>query len=78
MNDATTTLLYIDDDDALARLVDRGLTRRGFNVVHAKSGTEGLDRIAEVIDRLNVILTQPIRSRRDRGLRHETTPVVNP
>ena len=42
MNDATTTLLYIDDDDALARLVGRGLRRRGFNVVHAKSGTEGL------------------------------------
>jgi two-component sensor histidine kinase len=47
MNDATTTLLYIDDDDALARLVDRGLTRRGFTVVHAKSGTEGLERIAQ-------------------------------
>ena len=29
------TLLYIDDDAALARLVDRGLTRAGFNVVHA-------------------------------------------
>ncbi len=47
MNDATTTLLYIDDDDALARLVDRGLTRRGFKVVHAKSGAEGLELIAE-------------------------------
>ncbi len=47
MNDATTTLLYIDDDDALARLVDRGLTRRGYNVVRAKSGTEGLERIAQ-------------------------------
>ncbi len=29
------TLLYIDDDAALARLVDRGLTRLGFKVVHA-------------------------------------------
>ena len=47
MNDATTTLLYIDDDDALARLVDRGLTRRGYTVVRAKSGTEGLERIAQ-------------------------------
>ena len=47
MNDATTTQLYIDDDDALARLVDRGLTRRGYNVVRAKSGTEGLERIAQ-------------------------------
>lgn len=46
MNAAKTTLLYIDDDAALARLVDRGLTRRGFTVVHASSGTEGLEHIA--------------------------------
>lgn len=41
----TPTLLYIDDDDALARLVDRGLTRRGYKVIHAASGEEGLERI---------------------------------
>jgi two-component sensor histidine kinase len=46
MNDTTPTLLYIDDDEALATLVDRGLTRLGFKVVHAASGTDGLDRIA--------------------------------
>ena len=34
------TLLYIDDDDALAKLVERGLTRQGFNVVRAASGDE--------------------------------------
>lgn len=45
MNQRTPTLLYIDDDDALARLVDRGLTRRGYKVVHAASGEEGLERI---------------------------------
>ena len=43
----TTTLLYIDDDEALARLVDRGLTRRGFHVVHAPSGAEGLARLQQ-------------------------------
>ncbi len=32
MTAATPTLLYIDDDEALARLVDRGLTRLGFKV----------------------------------------------
>ena len=47
MNPATPTLLYIDDDEALARLVDRGLTRLGFKVVHAASGTQGLDRLAQ-------------------------------
>jgi two-component sensor histidine kinase len=47
MKPAMPTLLYIDDDAALARLVDRGLTRLGFNVVHAASGNEGLDRLRQ-------------------------------
>jgi two-component sensor histidine kinase/CheY-like chemotaxis protein len=47
MNIATPTLLYIDDDPALARLVDRGLTRQGFKVVHAADGQQGLDRLAQ-------------------------------
>lgn len=47
MKSATPTLLYIDDDDVLARLVERGLARLGFKVVHAASGTEGLDRLAQ-------------------------------
>jgi two-component sensor histidine kinase len=42
---ATPTVLYIDDDEALARLVERGLKRRGFKVVHAASGTEGIERV---------------------------------
>ncbi|MBR0796797.1 response regulator [Bradyrhizobium jicamae] len=47
MTSATPTLLYIDDDPALARLVDRGLTRAGFKVVHAVDGRQGLDRLAQ-------------------------------
>jgi two-component sensor histidine kinase len=47
MNPATPTLLYIDDDQALARLVDRGLTRLGFEVVHAASGGHGLERLQQ-------------------------------
>src|ERR1700760_4710400 len=43
----TPTLLYVDDDAALARLVDRGLTRLGFRVVHAPGGQEGLDRLQQ-------------------------------
>jgi two-component sensor histidine kinase len=45
MNETTPTLLYIDDDDALARLVERGLSRRGYTVVHAASGEAGLERL---------------------------------
>jgi CheY-like chemotaxis protein len=47
MTSATPTLLYIDDDAALGRLVDRGLTRLGFKVVHAADGQQGLDRLAQ-------------------------------
>jgi two-component sensor histidine kinase len=47
MTPATPTLLYIDDDPALARLVDRGLARLGFSVVHAASGAEGLERLKQ-------------------------------
>src|ERR1700726_4076339 len=47
MNPAKPTLLYIDDDEALARLVDRRLTRQGFTVVHAASGAHGLDRLKQ-------------------------------
>jgi two-component sensor histidine kinase/CheY-like chemotaxis protein len=46
MSSEKPTLLYIDDDEALARLVHRGMTRQGFGVLHAASGAEGLDRIA--------------------------------
>src|SRR5712672_4752355 len=47
MNATAPTLLYIDDDVALARLIDRGLTRVGFKVIHAASGTEGLERLEQ-------------------------------
>jgi two-component sensor histidine kinase len=47
MTPATPTLLYIDDDEALAYLVDRGLTRRGFKVVRAPSGAAGLERLRQ-------------------------------
>jgi two-component sensor histidine kinase len=47
MTTAASTLLYIDDDEALARLVTRGLSRLGFNVVHAGSGEAGLARLQE-------------------------------
>jgi two-component sensor histidine kinase len=47
MNKAMPTLLYIDDDPALARLVDRGLSRAGFKVIHAPGGDDGLARLAQ-------------------------------
>ena len=39
------TLLYVDDDADLARLVQRGLSRQGFEVEHASDGDAALARI---------------------------------
>jgi two-component sensor histidine kinase/CheY-like chemotaxis protein len=47
MTSSSPTLLYIDDDAALARLVERGLKRLGFTVEHAADGNAGLDRLAK-------------------------------
>src|SRR5258708_719719 len=47
MTSTASTLLYIDDDETLARLVNRGLTRQGFNVVHAANGEAGLARLQQ-------------------------------
>src|ERR1700712_5329069 len=47
MTAALPTILYIDDDEALARLVSRGLTRLGFKVENDAKGKAGLDRVAQ-------------------------------
>jgi len=46
-------LLYIDDDHGLGRLVERTLSRHGFQVRHALSGDEGLNQLA--VERFDVI-----------------------
>jgi two-component sensor histidine kinase/CheY-like chemotaxis protein len=47
MTSEPVRVLYIDDDDALVRLVQRALGRRGFVVEHATSGDAALKRIRE-------------------------------
>jgi two-component sensor histidine kinase len=47
MSNETPTVLYIDDDADLARLVQRGLKRQGFAVEHAGDGESGLARIRQ-------------------------------
>jgi len=47
MTETRPTLLYIDDDDSLARLVARGLSRQGFSVEHAVDGESGIARIRQ-------------------------------
>ena len=47
MTDNRPTLLYIDDDASLARLVARGLMSQGFSVEHALDGESGIARIRQ-------------------------------
>ena len=42
MTDRRPAILYIDDDEGLRRLAERGLTRRGYDVTLAASGREGV------------------------------------
>jgi two-component sensor histidine kinase len=46
MIDPVIRVLYVDDDLALARLVQRALGRRGFEVAHAANAEEALAQIA--------------------------------
>ncbi|MGG7579481.1 sensor histidine kinase [Rhizobium sp. Nf11,1] len=45
--DALIHILYIDDDEGLALLMQKNLARRGFSVEWARSSAAGLARIAE-------------------------------
>jgi two-component sensor histidine kinase/CheY-like chemotaxis protein len=45
LSDTQPHILYIDDDDGLRRLVERGLTRRGFQVSLANSGATGVEMV---------------------------------
>jgi len=42
-----TTILYVDDDEGLARLAGKALSRIGIDVVHAPDHESGLARLAE-------------------------------
>jgi len=45
LSTAPAHILYIDDDEGLRRLAQRGLTRRGFTVSLAASGAEGVEMV---------------------------------
>ena len=46
MSDQALRVLYVDDDPALARLVQKGLRRRGFDVETETDGQAGVARLA--------------------------------
>lgn len=61
-SEAPVRLLYIDDDRALARLVQKDLARHGVEVVWAEHGDAGLERLqAEVFDACALDHYMPLR-----------------
>jgi len=42
-----TTILVVDDEDGIRQALDRFLSRLGYTVVQAASGTEALERMSE-------------------------------
>lgn len=54
--ESTRTILYIEDNPANYRLVERLLRDEGFEVLHAKDGFEGVQRAIQERDRLELIL----------------------
>lgn len=53
MLESVIRVLYVDDDSALVRLVEKTLARRGFEVVHAADGDEAMSLLAS--DRVQVV-----------------------
>lgn len=47
MSETPTRILYVDDDEGLARLANKALSRIGIDVVHAPDHETGLARLAE-------------------------------
>lgn len=47
MSETKTRILYVDDDEGLARLADKALSRIGLDVVHAPDHESGLARLEE-------------------------------
>lgn len=50
-------LLFVDDEEALGRLVERSLSRQGFEVLWAVGGSEALAKLQERDGAVDVIIT---------------------
>jgi DNA-binding response OmpR family regulator len=54
------TLLLVEDDAALRRVLGRGLRRMGYTVVEAGSGNEALDALSERQGRIDLMVTDVV------------------
>jgi CheY-like chemotaxis protein len=58
--DIPTTILLVDDDAGVRRLVRQILIRHQFHVIEAPDGTEALEVASTYPDRIHLLLTDVI------------------
>ena len=54
------TVLLVDDDEALRRLLSTVLTKEGFHVIEAADGAQALELAAAYADTIDLLLTDVI------------------
>ena len=53
----TGTVLLVEDEEAVRRFAARALTRQGYNVLEAGSGTEALERLADANGEIDLVVS---------------------
>ncbi len=79
----TETILVVEDEDAVRRLIRAILDRLGYTVMEARDGQEALDVWREQADRIDLVLTDVVMPRLDGpslaaaiAVTHPHTPVI--
>ena len=57
---ASETILLVEDDSSVRRLVHRVLSQRGYRVLSARSGTEALSLVADHKEPISLLLTDVV------------------
>lgn len=59
----TKTILLVDDDPVIRRILDVGLTEKGFTVLVAENGQEALDKVSK--HRPDLVVTDAMMPKMD-------------
>ncbi|MGD9818139.1 MAG: response regulator [Desulfomonilaceae bacterium] len=78
MQGGTETILLVDDDEDIRNLGARILEQKGYNVISAKNGKEGLEIYKKYGDRIGLIVLDLIMPEMDGKLCMEKILKINP
>jgi len=56
MTETKQTILIIEDEPMICRLMDRLLTKTGYEVLTAETGTEGIGKFREHIEDISLVI----------------------